>query len=65
MVQWELVTTWWMLIPVLVIHNGRALIVKLMHVRIINVFMDIVMQEQMLSIYATVIQAGEVKNVIP
>lgn len=47
-----------MLIPVLVIHNGRALIVKLMHVRIINVFMDIVMQEQMLSIYATVIQAG-------
>lgn len=58
MVQWELVTTWWMLIPVFVIHNGRALIVKLMHVRIINVFMDIVMQEQMLSIYATVIQAG-------
>lgn len=58
MVQWELVTTWWMLIPVLVIHNGRALIVKLMHVRIITVFMDIVMQEQMLSIYATVIQAG-------
>lgn len=58
MVQWEHVTTWWMLIPVLVIHNGRALIVKLMHVRIINVFMDIVMQEQMLSIYATVIQAG-------
>lgn len=58
MVQWELVTTWLMLIPVLVIHNGRALIVKLMHVRIINVFMDIVMQEQMLSIYATVIQAG-------
>lgn len=58
MVQWELVTTWWMLIPVLVIHNGQALIVKLMHVRIINVFMDIVMQEQMLSIYATVIQAG-------
>lgn len=57
-VQWELVTTWRMLIPVLVIHNGRALIVKLMHVRIINVFMDIVMQEQMLSIYATVIQAG-------
>lgn len=57
-VQWELVTTWLMLIPVLVIHNGRALIVKLMHVRIINVFMDIVMQEQMLSIYATVIQAG-------
>lgn len=58
MVQWELVTTWRMLIPVLVIHNGRAHIVKLMHVRIINVFMDIVMQEQMLSIYATVIQAG-------
>lgn len=58
MVQWELVTTWRMLIPVLVIHNGRALIVKLMHVRIINVFMDIVMQEHMLSIYATVIQAG-------
>lgn len=58
MVQWELVTTWRMLIPVLVINNGRALIVKLMHVRIINVFMDIVMQEQMLSIYATVIQAG-------
>lgn len=58
MVQWELVTTWRMLIPVLVIHNGRARIVKLMHVRIITVFMDIVMQEQMLSIYATVIQAG-------
>lgn len=58
MVQWELVTTWRMLIPVLVIRNGRVLIVKLMHVRIINVFMDIVMQEQTPSIYATVIQAG-------
>lgn len=58
MVQWELVTTWRMLIPVLVIRNGRALIVKLMRVRIINVFMDIAMQEQTPSIYATVIQAG-------
>lgn len=58
MVQWELVTTWRMLIPVLVIRNGWALIVKLMHVRIINVFMDIAMQEQTPSIYATVIQAG-------
>lgn len=58
MVQWELVTTWRMLIPVLVIRNGRALIVKLMYVRIINVFMGIVMQEQTPSIYAIVIQAG-------